>query len=298
MPIELVCAKTRSASASVSSGIARTHSVCAGRPFFIRIGTSQASIAPAASRASRAPGHRRGSRSSTLASSWTARSRSPAGEGADLAVTSSWVEPTGTPTSTRTTFGQPALSFVPAPTPTRSSVTGGTLSHPEARARTRATPVGVASSPTPLAAPGVAVERAARPGSPLTGQPLASCVTAGTGTGMSPCAARTRPDPSASGEALRLVTPSRRSASQVPTTSAIESSAPTSWKCTSSGEMPCTKPSASASRANVACARRRVTGARSASANMARIDVQVRWGGSVTTTSTSTFVARCPPRTT
>ena len=39
-----------------------------------------------------------------------------------------------------------------------------------------------------------------------------------------------------------------------PTTSAMESQAPTSWNCTSSGSMPCTRASASASRANTASA--------------------------------------------
>ena len=40
--------------------------MCAGRPFFIRIGVSQASLAPASSSAASTPGHSRGSRSSTL----------------------------------------------------------------------------------------------------------------------------------------------------------------------------------------------------------------------------------------
>ena len=40
----------------------------AGRPFFMRIGTSQESWAPASSRAASTPGQSRGSRSSTLAS--------------------------------------------------------------------------------------------------------------------------------------------------------------------------------------------------------------------------------------
>ena len=53
-----------------------TLSVWAGRPFFIRIGVSQASRAPASSRAVSTAGHTRGSRSSTLVSS-TSRSSTP-----------------------------------------------------------------------------------------------------------------------------------------------------------------------------------------------------------------------------
>ena len=60
------------------SGRHSADSVCAGRPFFIRIGVSQASEAPAANSASRTPGHSRGSRSSTLASSTTGAGAAPA----------------------------------------------------------------------------------------------------------------------------------------------------------------------------------------------------------------------------
>ena len=61
-----------------------------------------------------------------------------------------------------------------------------------------------------------------------------------------PC--RTRPPP-----ARRRPRPGPRCTkpAQTPTTSAIASSAPTSWKCTSSRDVPCTAPSAAASRSNV-----------------------------------------------
>ena len=58
---------------------------------------------------------------------------------------------------------------------------------------------------------------------------------------MSPCAVRIRPDPTATGPALSVATSSSSSAAQTPTTSAMESQAPTSWKCTSSTSVPCTR---------------------------------------------------------
>ena len=66
-----VVAKTAACTAGTASGRHSADSVCAGRPFFIRIGVSQASEAPAANSASRTPGHSRGSRSSTLVSRTT-----------------------------------------------------------------------------------------------------------------------------------------------------------------------------------------------------------------------------------
>ena len=96
-------------------------------------------------------------------------------------------------------------------------------------------PVGVASSPSP-------------PDS--TRQPDDISSTAGTGTGSSPWAVVTRPEPSATALQDSEDTPRQSSAAQTPTTSAIESQLPASWKCTSSGVTPCTRASASASRRN------------------------------------------------
>ena len=295
-----------SVTASWWSASARACRVNAGRPFFIWMGTSHASAAPAASSVSSTPGHSRGSRSSTLARS----SASPVA-GRSAAVS---------PRTTRTTLGQPTVSLPPAPTPSARTVRPGRGSHRSpARARTSAMPVGVASSPT---LPGVVTAAGvswvwwgwscawsrgcawswgsapARSGVGCTCQPRTSSATAGTGTGMSPWAARTRPDPTRTAEAETEVTPSSRSASQAPTTSAIESSAPTSWKCTVSGSTPCVRPSASARRPKAARARSRVCAARSASASIARMLAHVRWGGSSTSTRTRALVARCPPRVT
>src|SRR5699024_4876653 len=59
----------------------------------------------------------------------------------------------GRATRTRTTFGRPGVSLVPAPTPSASVVIIGCGPDEAARPRSRATPVGVASSPMPGATP-------------------------------------------------------------------------------------------------------------------------------------------------
>jgi len=158
-------------------------------------------------------GHTRGSRSSTLASSTTD------------SVSGAATRPARLPTITRVTLGRPAVSRLPAPTPTASTVIDGRSSLRSQRVAIRAMPVGVVSSPRPP---------------PRTRQPRASCATAGTGTGISPWATATRPDPRATSLTVSVTMPSRCSAAQTPTTSAMESSAPTSWKCTSVAGMPCT----------------------------------------------------------
>ncbi len=80
--------------------------------------------------------------------------------------------------------------------------------------------------------------------------------------------------------------------------SAIESSAPTSWKWTSSTGTPCTYASAAASAAKVAELRARTPSASAASASSFRIADQVRSGRSVAITSTLSFSARWPARVT
>ena len=124
-------------------------------------------------------------------------------------------------------------------------------------------PVGVASSPSPPAS---------------TCQPRASSSTAGAGTGRSPCAAWTRPDPTATGLAVTRLTPRSASAAHTPTMSAIASHDPTSWKWTSSGGMPCTRPSASASRAKTASAGSRIAVGMSADSSSVRIRAHERCG--------------------
>ena len=82
-------------------------------PFFIKMAVSQASTAPASSSRSITPGHRRGSRSSTFASTWTT---CPGGAGG----ASNPVE-----TKTRTVFERFGSSLVPAPVPTAATIIWG-----------------------------------------------------------------------------------------------------------------------------------------------------------------------------
>ena len=71
---------------------------------------------------------------------------------------------------------------------------------------------------------------------------------AGAGTGNVPCAIVTLPVPTLSGEETMRSARSQRRPITPPTTSTIESTAPTSWKWMASGVVPWTAASASASR--------------------------------------------------
>ena len=92
--------RPRAAPPSARSAATSALSVCAGRPFFIRIGVSQASERPAASSAAITSGHSRGSRSSTLVSSSSGatggRGREPSGSSlARPAAAARWRGPRG-----------------------------------------------------------------------------------------------------------------------------------------------------------------------------------------------------------
>ena len=78
------------------------------------------------------------------------------------------------------------------------------------------------------------------------GTPLSSEAVAGAGTLSSPCAHFTVPYPTRTGEATTRSGAIASISSETPTTSAMASSEPTSWKCTMSGAAPCASPSASA----------------------------------------------------
>ena len=175
MPIVVVSRKTVARTSAARSGATRARKVCAGRPFFIRIGVSQASSAPAASTAVITSGHSRGSRSSTLVSR-TSRSSAP------------WSAAAGSPTSSRSTLAWPSGSRPPAPTPTDVVVIAGCGPYDVARVVSSAAPVGVQSSVA-----------GAPSGPAYDGTPVSSAATAGGGTGRVPCAPRTVPEPTAIG---------------------------------------------------------------------------------------------------
>ncbi len=101
--------------------------------------------------------------------------------------------------------------------------------------------------------------RAASPPSAIT--PPASRRTssaAGAGTGSTPCALTSVPWPIATLAQLAPTGSSQASAAAVPTTSTIESIAPTSWKVTCSTVVPWSRASARASRSKISRARVRV----------------------------------------
>ena len=134
IPIVDVSVNTTRYTASATAGGASTDSVYAGRPFFIRIGVSHASDAPAASSRASTPGHSRGSRSSTFAaktSSGTSRS------GPDSVAY---------PTTMRSRFGTSVRPRDPAPKPVAVIRIGGRVPQSRQVAASRAAPVGVHSS--------------------------------------------------------------------------------------------------------------------------------------------------------
>ena len=190
-----------------------TCKVCAGRPFFMRIGVSHASAAPAASSGVSTRGQRRGSRSSTFVSSTTA-ARRPARRGS-----SAW------PTTSRRTPGAPGTSRLPALKP-RCPPTSTAWG----RTRPRAWSAGPRRS---------ACTARRRPGRRTPAAPDASSSRSTAGPardrsvrGCAPCRRRARSGRRAAAR------PGRRTPRTTPTTSPIESCAPTSWKCTSSAGRP------------------------------------------------------------
>ena len=249
--------------------------VCAGRPFFIRIGVSHASLAPASSSVASTLGQTRGSRSSTLASRTTAATATRldprCGVGSSAAC----------PRTTRTTLGRSCGVAGSGADADRLDSHGrevlarlgqrGDQRHARGRGKL-AGPAG-----TDLPALGEFEDRGHRDGdAPVRGPDL--------------------PEPRATGPALSRTMPRASSAAHTPTTSAMESHAPTSWKCTSSTGVPWARASAAARRRNTARARsaRRPRGR--ACASIPRMSRPCPMREVVARTTTSTLVARMPPR--
>ena len=213
-------------------------------------------------------GHSRGSRSSMLDS----RTRGAAVPCAPAV---------GSPTSSRSTFAWVEGSRPPAPTPMLRTVIAGWAPYDVAWLVSRAAPVGVHSSRSP--------------GPAYDGTPRSSSATAGGGTGISPCAPCTRPEPTATVDTTSSSRPRCSSPAHTPTTSAIASRAPTSWKCTSAGDVPWTAASATASRSKAARARSCTASGRPDDASSASTSRQLRWV-LLSATSTCTRVAAKPLR--
>ncbi len=121
---------------------------------------------------------------------------------------------------------------------------------------------------------------------------------AGGGTGNVPCDMVTVPVPTFRGEATKRDAPSHRSATTPPTMSTIESTAPTSWKCTFSTDVPWTAASASASRRKSAAARSFTSVSRVDESSSSRMWRRWRCVGAGASAATSTFVAARPARVT
>ncbi len=117
---------------------------------------------------------------------------------------------------------------------------------------------------------------------------------AGGGTGNVPCDIVTVPVPTLRGEATKRAAPSQRSAITPPTMSTIESTAPTSWKCTFSTVVPCTAASASARRRKSAAARSFTSASRPEASSSSRMWRRCRCAGEGPSATTSTFVAARP----
>lgn len=188
------------------------------------------------------------------------------------------------PITTRSTPGRSWRTFVPAPVPIESTVRRGRASTVSHRARIRAIPVGVQSSPASGGPPA------------STCQPFASSMTAGGGTVRSPCWVLTVPVPSATGELEPWPTPSVRMASATPTMSPIESRAPTSWKWTSSTVVPWTAASALASWVNASSASMEVNLGTPSAKRSSLTSLRWRAGGSGSSAMTSTLRAAKGPR--
>ncbi len=90
---------------------------------------------------------------------------------------------------------------------------------------------------------------------PYTGTPCSSRTVAGAGTGNRPCAISIAPPPTFRGDDTMSSMPNHSRAKTTPTMSMMESMAPTSWRWTSSRDIPWIAASASARRRNMPMAR-------------------------------------------
>ncbi len=245
------------------------------RVFFMVTGVCQTSRAPASKRRSTAS-------AMCSAPRWSmAVTSSTTGSVARHSVSPATACPAGSPTIRRATLGMPGISRLPAPCPIAEGTIDGMGPNEVTQVRTSAAPVGVVASP--VAAPA------------STGMPVTRSAVAGAGTGRVPCAVRTVPLPRATGPQTRLESPRSSKAAHAPTTSAIESMAPTSWKCTSPGVVPCTSASAAASNSKVARVREATVSVRPADSSSSRMSRHVRGWGRVPV-ETCTERAATPPR--
>ena len=223
VPVSAISMRARRASAPAMH---TTVIACAGRPFLPAAGEAHASRAPSAEdRASRALPI-----SSPVASS-TSVSRTPTEPRPARASSAA------SPRTRRSTFAKPSKSADPAPCPTASTaISGYAGAHSGRIARSRANPVGVASSACgggPAGAP---------PGHDRMPDPRSASTTAGAGHGVVPCENVTVPQPTATGvhAAHPPAIPRSSAAAAAPTMSATVSRPAASCRCAELASDPCT----------------------------------------------------------
>ena len=256
------------------AGSTRAATVWAGRPFFITIGVTQASWAPASRRRAMVWASTSPVTSSTFASSSTTGCL-----GRPRAAAAVADERPGRRSGGRRARGRRRRSRWP------STVMAGTGPNDAASVRTRATPVGVASSSGDVDAD--------------DGEPSSSRAVAGAGTGR--CAVGGG-DGAVAGGDRASTRPRRRRAPRGRRTSRRRRR----WR---RGRRPrgsarrraavrCSAPSTSARAAKAAWARSRTRSGSAASASSVRIVAQVRWWCGPRAPSTTARVAAIPPRST
>ena len=170
----------------------------------------------------------------------------------------------------------------------RSMRIGGRGPYPSANSDTSSAPVGVRSSP-------------AGPSPAYTGAPAINTAVAGAGTGIVPWAQATVPLPTLTAEATMRSAPNHSSAKTPPTMSMMESSAPTSCRCTFSTGIRCIAASVSASLRNSRAARARDASASADRSTSFRMPGRWRCGWPSPPRGTSVtvnFVAPTPDRVT
>ena len=193
------------ASLAESSGIHTTRIRCPARPFFMIRGVIDASRAPASIKREMVSAKISPEISSTFVSR-TSIVVSSAADSIRYAVK---------------IFGWSDGSRLPAPRPRAMSFPASCgTGYDAANSERRAAPVGVQSSPSKF------------PMITSRDESFRISAVAGAGTGITPCEQVRVPNPTASGRTLTAFGFKERRAVHEPRTSAIASSAPTSWKWT------------------------------------------------------------------
>ena len=143
---------------------------------------------------------------------------------------------------------------------------------------------------------GVVVSKVSGPA--VTGTPRSNSRVAGAGTGMTPCAVDTTPDPNGTGPKVTESTARCSNSAKAPTTSTSVSTAPSSCRCTLSTDTPCKAASTPARRPRADLARERTPSDTVAVVRISRREARFRAGGSSAPPCAMSRRAVRPPATT